>query len=45
MEINECVEHMADALSNTQLKEKIIEYVSNHDYGNVREVNKLYELV
>ena len=45
MEINECVDQMVNTLSDSVLKEKIIEYVSNHDYGNVNEVNKLYELV
>lgn len=45
MEIGECAEHMVNVLSDNELKEELIKYVCDHDYGNVSEVEKLYELI
>lgn len=45
MDIDACVEHMVDALKNIQLKEQIIEFLKNNDYGNVAEVEKIYKLL
>ena len=45
MDIDACVEHMVDALRNIQLKEQIIEFLKNNDYGNVAEVEKIYKFI
>lgn len=45
MEINECVDQMVNALSDSVLKEKILKYVSYNDYGNISEVEKLYAIL
>ena len=45
MEISECANQMVCALSDNHLKHKLMEYVSSHDYGNMKEVEKLYKIL
>jgi glycosyltransferase involved in cell wall biosynthesis len=45
MEIGECINPIVDALSSEELRDGLIEYVRYHDYGNVSEVEKIYELI
>lgn len=45
IEIEECINHIVSAISNNQLRDKLTEYIRCHDYGNVAEVEKIYELI
>ena len=45
MEVDECVDHIVNILSKRELRDQLIEYVKCHDYGNVAEVDKIYELI
>ena len=45
MEVRECVKEIVTTLSDNDLKKKLIEFVSNHDYGNVGETEKLYRII
>ena len=45
MEVKPCVEQMALTLLNNDLKHNLIEYVSDNDYGNMDEVEKLYKII
>ena len=45
MEIGECVEQLVSTLSDKALKDKLIEYVRCHDYGNLSEIEKLYNII
>ena len=45
MEVGECVKEIVTTLSDNDLKKKLIEFVSNHDYGNVGETEKLYRII
>jgi len=40
-----CAEGIFRFIQEKTKQEEIIEYLHNHDYGNVSEVNKLYELI
>lgn len=40
-----CAAGMVAAISNADLLKSITTYVSSHDYGNEREVDKIYELL
>jgi glycosyltransferase involved in cell wall biosynthesis len=45
MSVGACAEAMAQTLLDKKLKSSIIHYLSVHDYGNEREVEKLYKLI
>lgn len=45
MEIDECVKGMVDSLNSNQLRMQIIEYLTLNDYGNVGEVDKIYNIL
>jgi glycosyltransferase involved in cell wall biosynthesis len=45
MPITECASSMFVALINDVLKSQIVGYLSNHDYGNESEVDKIYKLL
>ncbi len=45
MDVDECAEQMANFISNTTKQQAIIHYLETHDYGNEKEVDKLYELL
>lgn len=36
---------VVNVIQNIELREKIVEYLSSHDYGNEAEVNKIYNLM
>jgi hypothetical protein len=40
-----CAEGLAEFIMNTELQEQIKEYLKTHDYGNMSEVEKLYDLI
>ena len=40
-----CAKGMTDFINNRQLIQQIIQALESHDYGNKREINKLYELI
>jgi glycosyltransferase involved in cell wall biosynthesis len=45
MSVGACAEAMAQTLLDKKLKSSIIHYLSVHDYGNEREVEKIYRLM
>lgn len=45
MDIPNCVTKMVKTLRNELLRVSIVEYLESHDYGNMSEVNKIYELM
>ena len=45
MDIPGCVEKMVEALKDEVLRNRIVEYLEGHDYGNMREVDKIYKLL
>jgi hypothetical protein len=45
MEISECAKGIVDSLKSNQLRKQIIEYLKLNDYGNVGEVDKIYNLI
>lgn len=45
MEISACAAKMVETLKNDELKSQIITYLQEHDFGNMSEVNKIYELL
>jgi glycosyltransferase involved in cell wall biosynthesis len=45
MSVGACAEAMAQTLLDKKLKSSIIHYLSVHDYGNEREVKKIYRLM
>ena len=45
MEVNECASEMADFISNVEKRNDIVHYLETHDYGNEKEVNKIYDLL
>ena len=45
MDIPGCVEQMVVTLRDDALKQRIVEYLREHDYGNVEEVEKIYKLI
>ena len=45
MDVDECADAMAVALTDERLKESIVDYLAAHDYGNEAEVEKIYSLV
>ena len=40
-----CANGMADFLLNYQLQQQIVDYLQTHDYGNMNEIEKLYNLI
>lgn len=45
MDNDGCAKGIVDFILNTQLQKDIIEYLKNHDYGNMDEVEKLYKII
>lgn len=43
--VEACAEAMAKALTNLKLKAQIVEHLSTHDYGNEKEVEKIYAIL
>lgn len=39
-----CARGMVDFIRNTELQTSIVDYLQWHDYGNVKEIEKLYQL-
>lgn len=40
-----CAKGMADFILNHQLQRQIMDYLQTHDYGNMNEIEKLYNLI
>ena len=40
-----CANGMADFILNHQLQQQIVDYLQTHDYGNMNEIEKLYNLI
>ena len=40
-----CAQGIADVIQNKDLQNKLMAYLQTHDYGNEREVEKLYQLI
>lgn len=40
-----CADALARFASDIELQKRIVSYLDNHDYGNVQEVNRLYQLI
>lgn len=40
-----CAHEIAQFIKNEELQQKIVGYLKEHDYGNEREINKLYGLI
>ena len=40
-----CAQGLAEFIKNTELQKQITEYLRSHDYGNMGEVEKLYDLI
>lgn len=45
MPAKDCAASMAKIIGDIKLKSDIITYLSKHDYGNVSEISKLYQLI
>lgn len=45
MDNDGCAKGIVDFILNTQLQKDIVEYLRNHDYGNMDEVEKLYKII
>ena len=45
MDIPGCVTEMVETLKDEVLKNRIVEYLEGHDYGNMGEVEKIYALM
>lgn len=43
--VEACAEAMAKALTNQELKAQIVEHLCTHDYGNEKEVEKIYAIL
>lgn len=41
----QCAEEIYNFVQNKPLQEKIIAYLESHDYGNIKEVEKVYQLM
>ena len=44
LDINQCADAMTAFLKNQEKQTKIVYYLSVHDYGNEKEINKIYQL-
>ncbi len=40
-----CAHEIAQFIKNKELQQKIVDYLKEHDYGNEKEVQKLYSLI
>lgn len=40
-----CARGLAEVISDSDLQKRIVEYLRSHDYGNEREVEKIYRLL
>jgi len=40
-----CAKGFVDFIQNHELQKKIVDYLLSHDYGNVKEIEKMYELI
>lgn len=45
MDNESCANGMADFILNHQLQQQIVDYLQTHDYGNMNEIEKLYNLI
>ena len=45
MDNDSCAKGMADFIQNNQLQRQIVDYLQTHDYGNLNEIEKLYNLI
>lgn len=45
MDNENCAKGMADFILNTDLQSRIVDYLHQHDYGNVSEIEKLYHII
>lgn len=45
MDIKESAEGIAEMIQDTTRQKQIVEYLKTHDYGNVSEVEKIYNLI
>ena len=45
MENRACAEGIKTLIDNTELQNRIIEHLHSHDYGNEKEVEKIYKLI
>ena len=43
--VEACAEAMATTLTNQELKAQIVEHLCSHDYGNEKEVEKIYQII
>lgn len=43
--VEACAEAMAKAIQDTKLQAQIIEHLRTHDYGNEKEVEKIYQII
>ena len=44
MDVDACACEMAAFIRNADLQKKIVKYLQTHDYGNVGEIEKIYQL-
>ncbi len=44
LDIEQCVDAMLPFLKNKEKQAKIVKYLSEHNYGNETEINKIYQL-
>lgn len=44
MDVDACAIEMAAFIRNVELQQKIVKYLQSHDYGNVGEIEKIYQL-
>ena len=40
-----CAKGIADFILDKELQQRIVDYLQTHDYGNEREIEKLYKIV
>lgn len=45
MDNEACANGMVEFIQNQQLQQKIVDYLQTHDYGNLNEIEKLYQLI
>ena len=45
MDNESCAKGIADFILNTDLQSRIVDYLHQHDYGNVTEIEKLYKII
>lgn len=43
--IKECADAISSVITDEKLKASIVGYLSTHDYGNEREIQKIYDLI